>query len=279
MFWQNDLGKVLVGNVDGSQMRGFPNNAEHFGAGLSPDGTQIAYWESGFIFVHNLQSGETQQINQDFIGSRQSGSLAWSPEGDRIAFDCLIAGFEHSDLCLMNLVTGTHQVLTLPADEANTGISLGSWNSDGDWIVYVREEFPDEGFAKGHLQQINVNSSEVQNLYGERGSPEISFLTHPAFSPDGNTILFQANVNGVPEIFSIDPLSKEVQQITTANNNFGTTWPVWSPSGKSFFASIVFVSASGDLELQPTLFSLSGQKIWQITEMNGWIMGSALASP
>lgn len=272
LFWDIDAGEFYLVNPDGTNMRSVLTNREYLGMSLSLHGDKLAYWFNGFIFIQLVQSGETRQINQEPIGSYQSGQIAWSPDGQNIAFDCILADLEHSDLCVMNLDTGEYEALTDFHQEAVNGISLGSWSTDGKWIAFVHEHFPQEGFAEGVLQIIEVSNGKIRSLYDEREFPEISYVAHPAISPDGKTILFQANINDVPEIFFLDISSGEVAQVTEASNQYGISWPVWNPSGQSFFASTAFKDEDGEFQLRPTLFSLNGEVIWESSNMNGWIV-------
>lgn len=259
LFRDNQNGEFFLGNADGTELRSLISNRDYLGVSLSPQGDRLAYWFNGFLFTRSVLSGETFQINQDPIGSHQSGQLVWSPDIQNIAFDCVLADPEHSDLCIMNIATGTYGPLTDFKLEPSNGVALGSWSADGNWIVFIHEHFPEQGFAEGELQLIDLESGEIRTLYDERDYPEISFITHSTISPNGKVILFQANANGVPEIFSIDPSTSEVRQVTESDNEYGTTWPVWNPSGESFFASTAFENEEGEIELQPALISLDGE--------------------
>ncbi len=272
LFWDTNAREFFLGNPDGTGMRTILANPEFSGVSLSPQGDKLAYWFNGFIFAQSVESGETQQINQEPIGSRQSGKITWSPDGQNVAFDCILADLEHSDLCVMNLASGEYWPLTDFHQEGTNGISLGSWSRDGNWITFVHEHFPEQGFAEGVLQIIEISSGEIRSLFDERDFPEISYVAHAAFSPDGKTILFQASINDVPEIFSLDISSGEVAQVTEASNQYGISWPVWNPSGQGFFASTAFKREDGEIQLRPTLFSLNGEAIWESSNMNGWIV-------
>ena len=60
--------------------------------------------------------------------------------------------------------------------------------------------------------------------------------THPRFSPDGESVLFESNRAGTPQLFVIDLAGGEARQLTRIKSGAGNG--VWSPDGKA----IAFVS-------------------------------------
>ena len=61
--------------------------------------------------------------------------------------------------------------------------------------------------------------------------------THPRWSPDGKSILFESTRPGTPQLFAIDLAGGEARQLTHISTGAGTA--VWAPDGKS----VAFVSA------------------------------------
>ncbi len=68
-------------------------------------------------------------------------------------------------------------------------------------------------------------------------SPSGKKDTHPRWSPDGKSILFESTRPGTPQLFAIDLAGGEARQLTTISTGAGTA--VWAPDGKH----VAFVSA------------------------------------
>ena len=63
----------------------------------------------------------------------------------------------------------------------------------------------------------------------------------PAWSPDGEQIVFGSNRGGISEIYVMRSDGSELRQLTQAPNSLSAGMPAWSPDGKS----ILFASARG----------------------------------
>ena len=68
-------------------------------------------------------------------------------------------------------------------------------------------------------------------------SPSGKKDTHPRWSPDGKTLLFESTRPGTPQLFAIDLAGGEARQLTAISTGAGTA--VWAPDGKH----VAFVSA------------------------------------
>ena len=70
-------------------------------------------------------------------------------------------------------------------------------------------------------------------------SPSGKKDTHPRWSPDGKSVLFESTRPGTPQLFVIDLAGGEARQLTTISTGAGTA--VWAPDGKHLaFVSAVF---------------------------------------
>ena len=66
-------------------------------------------------------------------------------------------------------------------------------------------------------------------------TPSFGYEGHPAWSPDGEEIVFESTMTGVMEIFVIPAAGGEPFQVTAG----GGYWPRWSPAG-DFIVYAVF---------------------------------------
>ena len=98
--------------------------------------------------------------------------------------------------------------------------SLGSWNPDGNWLVYS-ERLGENDFR---LSKIDVQSQEVVNLL--KASQE---LTSPAWSPKGNLIAF--GLSGDVWMVGVDGSNR--RQLTYSGNLRGNI--VWNSSGDHLY--------------------------------------------
>src|SRR4051794_41142704 len=51
---------------------------------LSPDGSRIAYFKNGDVFVFDILAGESMEVGKS--GFARSGTPAWSLNGEQLAF-------------------------------------------------------------------------------------------------------------------------------------------------------------------------------------------------
>ena len=242
-------------------------------ASLSPDGDQIAYLAEGQFKIYDVESKTTRIVNESPVGSYESGQ-AWSPDEKKLAFDCTTTP-EKVDLCIIDIESGHVNVLVNYDDSSPNQLLIGTWSHDGNWIVLVYGPLAEQGEWHGELQLINVHSGEIKSLIDEKHLDQFPFITSPSISPDGNTILFQANVNSVPEIFSMITRTGEITQLTR-KSQYGVIHPIWGPMGDGFIAAVTQKSALGEYILLPTLFSPTGEIVAQWHDLNGWVIGWSL---
>src|SRR6056297_1106070 len=119
--------------------------------------------------------------------------------------------------------------------------SSGSWSPDG-------EQFAAVVFRKGDNQIIIIDphSGEITR---EIGFEEVDAMTNPAWSPDGEKIVFSGSGDGYSNLWLYHVEEDSLEQLT--DDRHSELQPVWSPDGQT----LAFVSDRGpDTNLENLVF-------------------------
>lgn len=203
---------VWVMNADGSGLKLLLKNASS--PAFSPDGSLIAYyhWNEG-IFVANADGTNPRKI----LGEGNAKYLAWSNDGKWIAFSSQPIG-ERTVLVNLDVIR--------PDGSGRRTVVLGgtqpSWSPDDKQIVFATCRGSDCGIYK------------ASSAGGDAGTKITSDLgSNPAWSPNGNPIVYQADVDGVKHLFVVNADGTGKRQLT-----WGTSPRVgaqWSPDGTAIY--------------------------------------------
>jgi WD40-like Beta Propeller Repeat len=159
--WGDDLGLWVVDAEGGRPARlPFPA-AEGIVADptFSPDGTQIAYVDSGesenHLWVMDADGGNAQEILAHEATVFGAGGLQWSPAGDRI-------------VAQGGLSDGTSVIYTFAPDGSDfrqiiTGGLVPYWSPDGSQIAYTIECEPSDTSCGG-LAIADVDGSNIREF-------------------------------------------------------------------------------------------------------------------
>ncbi len=185
-----------------------------------PGGNGILGWSEG-AGINGLDPGSsTPHLIVDVPGGIDRG-LAWSPDGQRIAFahnDQSVGGAGlHPSIWVANADgTGATQITSGPSDSAP------SWSPDGQKIIFSRS---------GGLCVVDPDGSNL--------TPLPAAGQEPSWSPDGTKIAFETNNN--QEIWLMNPDGSGQAFLGEG------TEPDWSPNGEEL--AVGSESASSDLGL------------------------------
>ncbi len=205
----------------------------------SPDGQQIAFISNREIDFHlYLMDSDGSNVRKittlPVAGFHSNGrGFSWSPEGSRLLYA------HYDQLYLIHADrSGLTPVAIAPADR---NFSECDWSSLGNRIVALTVgswQYDSE------IYLMDSDGSNPQDLMGNLPGA----LGSPAFSPDGNRVLFTHDVSGYEgqngrrldnRVFILDLVNGDTTDVSTGKTN-GTNdaYPRWSPDG----AHIIFAN-------------------------------------
>ncbi|MFW6193085.1 MAG: hypothetical protein ACOC83_06335 [Gemmatimonadota bacterium] len=132
----------------------------------------------------------------------------WSPEGSRIAFSAQVDGY--TDLFVVELETGEVRRIT---EDRFTDIHP-VWAPDGSGIVEVTDRYGTEvdqlQFRELQLAVVDPETGERERLPGFDSGKHVN----PQFGPDGRSIYFVSDQDGVSDLYRLDRSTGEIHRIT-----------------------------------------------------------------
>jgi WD40 repeat protein len=133
---------------------------------------------------------------------------SWSPDGRRIAFAGLVGGL--ADLFVYDLESNKLDRLTNDPFADLQPV----WSPDGRTLAFATDRFTtDLGLLKiGHyaIALIDVATSQVTRLPGFEGARH----TNPQWSPDGASLFFVADPDGISNLFRANLAGGAIAQVT-----------------------------------------------------------------
>jgi Tol biopolymer transport system component len=217
MSTRSGSSELYVMDADGSAVEELSDGSAEQ-AVWSPDGSTIVFTRrrSGGTELYRVPvDGSSPPVQ---VTSGGGTAPAWSPAGDRIAFERL----------------GT--IVVASSDGSNpTAVTTGddsqpSWSPDGSRIAYVHAST---------AQLANVRIADVAGGEPIDVTPRTSLDSHPAWSPDGARVAFLRSAS----VYVANVDGTGIEPVTTIGH---AEAPTWTLDG----TAIVFASsASTDLEI------------------------------
>ncbi len=203
----------------------------------SSDGSKIAYVRvsksdnSSNIWIKNLNNGELKQITTS--GSLISAQIKISPDGTKIAY------FENDGIFVINL-----EDLNVIQIDSQTDAYSFNWSPDSKKIAYVS--------IINTPNSIRIADVEANALYSEIYSPDNqSNVSNPIWSPDGQSIMFVQNNQGVYSVSEVVIDSGEFNTIIPEISELN--YIDWKKSGDIVYFSqniLNFVSRDGQFNFK-----------------------------
>jgi hypothetical protein len=178
----------------------------------SPDSRRIAFitFSKGDNFL-SFVDVETRKLEHVKVPNLESIiNVAWSPDGNTIAISGQTTGV--SDLFLYDVASKSVRRLT-----SDKYAELHpAWSPDGRTIAFVTDRGSDTvleqlRFTDMRLATIDVGTGEIREIQAFRGA-----TTHinPQWAPDGRSIYFIANPEGIPDLYRISVPEGAISRLT-----------------------------------------------------------------
>ena len=179
---------------------------------FSPDGRQFAFisFSEGDNEIELLDVASTRltrRVQVPNVGAMNS--LAWSPDGRSIAFSGMVGGV--SDIYVFDVAAGTVRQLT---NDRYADLHP-AWSPDGRSIAFSSDRGPGTNFetmtySKMQLARVDVATGEVDVFAAFPTGRHIN----PQYTPDGRSVLFIADPDGVSNIYRLDLGTRALSQVT-----------------------------------------------------------------
>jgi Tol biopolymer transport system component len=178
----------------------------------SPDSKNFAFvtFEDGknIITVVNVETGDIER-NIKVDGVNAISNLAWSPDGNYIALSGYSSGI--SDLFLYDMKNKTTRRLT----DDNYSEIQPAWSPDSKIIAFATDRGSKTNFEKLSFSPMKIG------LY-DLASKKISLISmsdnfkhiNPQFSPDGKSLYFISDADGISDLYRYSFDEKSFYRIT-----------------------------------------------------------------
>lgn len=212
----------------------------------SPDASHFAFivYAEGNneIALLNARDGNVERrIKLGPIGA--VSSIAWSPDGKTLAFSGQKGGI--SDLYLLDLASGNIRQLT---NDRYADIQP-SWSPDGTKLAFATDRGPTTDFNTMRFGELQLATIDVASGQITVYSPFAKGKhINPQWSPDGRSLFFVGDPDGISDLFRFELASGQVFRLThvaTGVSGITTISPAISVAQRSGRVAFTVFQAQG----------------------------------
>jgi Tol biopolymer transport system component len=231
-----------MANSDGSEKvllySGETSRAEM--ASFSPSATKFAYFMNNFVYIQDLQTQNTVQVNKEIIGS-MGGQIRWSPDETKLAMTCANAQQPSLAVCLIKTLNGQIEILVHEKNThqfcASNTIELLDWSQDGSKIIYECYIIPEyrqkQSFS---IYSYDVESQTTKQLFDGKSQDLIWEIHSASISPNNALLLINGTRQDyIQQIFLLD-LSNGSIKLITNEAGYHSSALVWKSDNNTFYA-------------------------------------------
>jgi Tol biopolymer transport system component len=203
---------IWVMNADGSDAKQLVPTASS--PAFSPDGKLIAYYHyTDGIYVANADGSNPRKV----LGESNAKYLSWSHDGKWIAFSSKPNPNQNGNINIDAVFVDGSKRRTIVV-----GGAMPTWSPNDQQIAFADCRGSDCGILK------------AGSLGGDGGTLIVKELgTDPAWSPDGTKIVYQADVDSIKQLFTVNADGTGKKQLTSGTDTHVDA--AWSPDGGTIF--------------------------------------------
>jgi Tol biopolymer transport system component len=159
------------------------------------------------LTIIDVKTGETLH-EKIFPDLGEIFNPTWSPDGSFVAFSAVVGGF--SDLYVYDLEGDVLRRLT---DDAYADLHP-AWSPDGRSIAFVTDRYSTNlarlAYGNYRLAMLDPTTGAIEPVVS---FPEAKNI-NPQWSPDGKSLYFLGNPNGITNAYRLDLTTNQIYQIT-----------------------------------------------------------------
>jgi Tol biopolymer transport system component len=187
------------------------------------------------------------------ISATAGARPAAGPKADHIAYMSMWDG--QADIYAMDTMGFAQANLTHDKTVGQRVDTEPAWSPDGQWVAFQRSFLAKSAGSMG--SRLYLVKADGSGLHALTFSPSVAAADrHPAWSPDGSTIVFSSNRTGHFELYMVKTTGAGLVQLTFTKQGVDNLEPAWAPDGTSI-AFVRSVHGTTTVPMTDAIYSVS----------------------